>query len=83
MYVYVCCAYLCRWRLHGVVVQDDVLQLPELPVGRRNLCDLVAGEIEEDEGQIGQLYRERRGRYDGEEYIIYIYLYIYIYCIYI
>lgn len=49
--------YLCGWRLHRIVVQDDVLQLPEFPVNCRNLCDLIAGEVKSDERQVSQLCR--------------------------
>lgn len=51
--------HLCRWGLHGVVVEDDVLQLPESPVDRRDLCDLIAGEVKSGEWQVRQLWRER------------------------
>lgn len=46
-----------RW-LHRIIVEDDVLQLPELPVGCRNLCDLIAGEVKSDERQVSQLCKQ-------------------------
>lgn len=55
MYVRHLYTHLCRWRLHRVVVEEDVLQLPEFPVGRRDLCDLIAGKVKSDERQVGQL----------------------------
>ena len=39
-------------------------QLPEFPVDWRNLCDLVAGEVQSDEGQVSQLWIEKDG--DGK-----------------
>lgn len=50
---------LRRRRLHGVVVQYNVLQLPQLPVGRWDLRDLVAGEVQTDEREVGQLCGRR------------------------
>lgn len=52
--------HLSGRRLHRVVVEDDVLQLPELPVGCRDLCDLITGEVQSDERQVGQLCEDRR-----------------------
>lgn len=49
---------LSGWWLHRIIVEDDVLQLPELPVGCGNLCDLIAGEVESDERQVSQLCKQ-------------------------
>lgn len=53
---------LRRGRLHRVVVEDNVLQLPEFPVSCGNLCDLIAGEVESDERKICQFCRNARER---------------------
>lgn len=53
---------LRRGRLHRVVVEDNVLQLPEFPVSCRNLCDLIAGEVESDERKICQFCRNAQER---------------------
>lgn len=48
-------AYLCRWGLQGVVVQDNVLQLRESSVTDGNEGHFVTGEIQMHQRQLSQL----------------------------